>query len=306
VKNIQLSGRTVADIDAQVTKVIRNLDNPEPPLDLATVRELLRLDRQYYSTSDDGLLRQTASRLWIAGVQVLKRPGLLGDAVRNLSLKALYLPDRKRILLDRDLPEKKHRWNEAHEMGHALIPWHAGMMLGDDELTLTRACHAQVEAEANYAAGRLLFLDDRFAEEANASKPSLEHVKSLSATFGNTVTSTLWRFVEQAHSRIPMVGLVTGHPHPTRRKADFDPAVPCRYCVESPAFVARFGHISEVLLFNTIATYCGSQGGGPLGEAEIPLLDTNGEAHVFHFATFFNRYEALTLGVWKRRAPVPP
>ncbi|MFX9158128.1 hypothetical protein ABTN80_21265, partial [Acinetobacter baumannii] len=63
MKNIQLGTRTVADIDAQVVKVLRGLGNPEPPIDLAVVRDLLRLDRQYYSTTDDGLLRETVSKL---------------------------------------------------------------------------------------------------------------------------------------------------------------------------------------------------------------------------------------------------
>ena len=84
---------------------------------------------------------ETFSRMKIAGRQVLLRPTILGDAVRSLSLKALYLPDQKRILLDKDLPPLKHRWNEAHEIGHDIIPWHAGMMLGDTEQTLTPACH---------------------------------------------------------------------------------------------------------------------------------------------------------------------
>lgn len=130
MKNIQLGTRTVADIDAQVVKVLRGLGNPEPPIDLAVVRDLLRLDRQYYSTTDDGLLRETVSKLKVAGLQILMRPTLLREAVQSLSLKALYLPDQKRILIDKDLPKLKHRWNEAHEVGHDIIPWHEGMMLG--------------------------------------------------------------------------------------------------------------------------------------------------------------------------------
>jgi hypothetical protein len=135
----QLSTRTAADIEKQVQKILRGLGNPEPPLDLRVVRELLRLDRVYYSVSDDGALRETVSRMKVAGTQILERPTLLLDAVRKLSLRALYLPDRKRILLDSSLPALKHRWNEAHEIGHDVIPWHAGMMLGDNEFTLTLA-----------------------------------------------------------------------------------------------------------------------------------------------------------------------
>ena len=298
MRNVSLGHRTVADVDGQVNKVLRGLGKPEPPLDLRIVRDLLQLDRGYYSTTDDSLLRETFSRMKVAGLQALLRPTILGDAVRSLSLKALYLPDQKRILLDQDLPPLKHRWNEAHEIGHDIIPWHAGMMLGDTEQTLTLACHEIMEAEANYAAGQLLFLADRFATEAVASTPSLGLVRNLSKEFGNTMTSTLWRFVEQAHGGRPIVALVTGHPHPARRKADFDSANPCRYCVESPPFRERFGGLKETDLFSSIVSYCGGQSGGSLGQSEILLQDCNGDPHLFGFETFFNRHEALTLGLW--------
>jgi hypothetical protein len=298
VRNVSLGHRTVADIDGQVAKVLRGLGNPEPPIDLRIIRDLLKLDRGYYSTTDDSLLRETFSRMKVAGLQVLLRPTILGDAVRNLSLKALYLPDQKRILLDQDLPPLKHRWNEAHEIGHDIIPWHGGMMLGDTEQTLTPACHEIMEAEANYAAGQMLFLADRFAAEAIASAPSLGLVRNLSKGFGNTMTSTLWRFVEQAHGGRPIVALVTGHPHPVRRKVDFDAANPCRYCVESSPFRERFGGLKETDLFAAIVGYCGSQGGGSLGQSEVILPDRNGDPHLFGFETFFNRHEALTLGLW--------
>ncbi|MCK1290318.1 DUF955 domain-containing protein [Bradyrhizobium sp. 30] len=307
MKNVSLGHRTIADIDGQVDKVLRGLGNPDPPVDLRVVRDLLKLDRGYYSTTDDSLLRETFSRLKVAGLQVLLRPTILRDAVQSLSLKALYLPDQRRILLDQDLPVLKHRWNEAHEIGHDIIPWHTGMMLGDTEQTLTPACHQIMEAEANYAAGQMLFLAGRFVAEAVSSGPSLAFVKSLSKGFGNTMTSTLWRFVEQGHGGRPIVALVTGHPHPARRKTDFDPANPCRYCVESPPFRQHFGRLQETDLFAAIVGYCGAQRGGSLGRNEVLLVDLNGDRHVFDFETFFNRHEALTLGHWLRshNASVP-
>ena len=102
--NPTLRARTTADVDQQIDKVLRGLGNPEPPLDLRVVRELLRLDRNFYNSEDDGVLRETVSKLKIAGVQVLKRPSLLREAIQKFSLKALYLPDQKRILLDQALP----------------------------------------------------------------------------------------------------------------------------------------------------------------------------------------------------------
>jgi len=303
VKNIRLDHRTVQDIDDQVAKVLRGLGNPEPPIDLRLVRELLKLDRGYYSTTDDSLLRETFSRMMVAGIQVLKRPTILKDAVRTLSLKALYLPDQKRILIDQDLPKLKHRWNEAHEIGHDIIPWHVGMMLGDTEQTLTPSCHEIMEAEANYAAGQMLFLASRFEAEARSESPTLDLVRRLSGNFGNTLTSTLWRLAEQAHGNIPMVALVTGHPHPARRKATFDPANPCRYCIQSPPFSDRFGAITEAQLFAVTVGYAGAQKGGPLGDDEVVLIDRNSDRHAFRFETFFNGHEALTLGIWLRALP---
>lgn len=301
MKNIQLRSRTQADIDQQVAKVLRGLGNPQPPLDLSSVRELLKLDRQYYSTVDDMPLREFVSRLKVAGKQILLRPTLLLEAVRKASLKALYLPDQKRILLDSSLPILKHRWNEAHEIGHSIVPWHADMMLGDDEQTLTPICHAIIEAEANYAAGQMLFLQGRFAAEATSSPPDIAFVQQLKKTYGNTLTTTLWRFVETAHVSIPMVGLVTCHPHPARRDVGFNASDPCRYFVESPSFASRFGNTTEVDMFSHVESYCSARRGGPLGGAEIVLNDRGDEPHVFHFETFFNSYDALTLGVWKRK-----
>jgi hypothetical protein len=304
MRNVALGPRTVSDIDGQVGKILRGLGNPEPPIDLRMVRELLNLDRQFYSSTDDGFVREVFSRMKVAGLQVLQRPTLLKEAIQKLSLKALYLPDSKRILIDADVPQLKHRWNEAHEIGHSIIPWHEGIMFGDDAVTLTPHFHEAMEAEANYAAGRLLFMADRFGEEAMASAPSLALIRGLSSQYGNTITSTLWRFVEQAEAQRPMVALVTGHPHRSRRKPDFDAANPCRYCIQSPLFRANFGRLSDVDLFGIVAGYSGPQRAGPLGEAEVRLVNDDGQRHIFNFETFFNGYEALTLGVWQKPEPV--
>ena len=57
--------------------------------------------------------------------------------------------------------------------------------------------------------------------------------------------------------------------------------------------------MSEADLFAAVASYCGSQGGGLLGEGELVLTDNNGGRHCFFFETFFNRYDALTLGTYR-------
>ena len=280
--------------------MLRGLGHPEPPLRLEDVRELLQLDRGFYTADDPSVMRETISRIRVAGIQICERPMLLIDAIRKSSLKALYLPDRKRILLDATLPRLKHRWNEAHEIGHSVIPWHEDVMLGDNACTLSPGCREQIEAEANFAAGRLLFLRDRFKEEARSIEPSIKAVNKLKKTFGNTLSTTLCRFVESAGLELPLVALVTDHPHVARRSDDFDPLDPCRHFIQSPAFARRFGTTSPSAPFSDVAAYCGAQRGGPLGEGEITLMDDNSGRHCFHFETFFNRYDALTLGRYLR------
>src|SRR5262249_47913482 len=149
--------KTKLDIDGRIDRVLRGLGNPEPPLRLEEVRELLKLDLGFYTADDPSLAREVISRIRVGAIQVFNRPSVIIDAIRTFSLKALYLPDRKRIMLDSSVPKLKHRWNEAHEIGHSLLPWHEEMMHGDNEHTLSKSCMEHIEAEANFAAGRLLF-----------------------------------------------------------------------------------------------------------------------------------------------------
>lgn len=294
---IALSRATAADIDRQVQKVLRGLGNPEPPLRLEDVRELQRLDRGYYSSREDSVLREMISRMSVAGQQILARPTLLLDVVRKFDLRALYLPDRKRILLDEAQPTPKQRWNEAHEIGHSILDWHSDLMLGDHEQSLTPACHAQIEAEANYAAGQLLFLQDRFVSEANDIAPALDAVRALKTGFGNTYTTTFWRYIESAHGELPMLGMIGGHP---RRGVAETAQMPFRYIIESPAFRRMFPTSSPVALQSIVKAYCGGQRAGPLGSGEALLTDRNGATHLFRFESFFNSYDCLTLGVYQR------
>ena len=103
---------------------------------------------------------------------------------------------------------------------------------------------------------------------------------------------------DAGHSDHPIVGLITGHPHVSRRGADYNAEKPCRHFIQSPAFAGRFSKMPEKDVFSAIAGYCGAQKGGPLGQCELILTDDNGDQHRFYFETFFNRYDALTLGVY--------
>jgi len=299
-KNDLLALPVQARIDERVARILRELGNPEPPLRLEDVRALLQLNLGYFSSDDESLFSRAISRLTIAGKQVLRRPMLLREALTTFSLRALYLPDRKRILLDDSIPQPKHRWLAGHEIIHDILPWHRSALFGDNDHTVTPACHAKIEAEANFGAGRLLFFRERFIEEAQARPFGFPSIRKLKPMFGNTLTTTFWRYVECVWPDTPLIGVVSCHPHRFRRPPTFDPTAPCRHFIQSPAFAARFSAMTELKVFASIESYCRAQSAGPLGEAEIVLCDDNGTPHVFEFATFFNQHDALTLGRWVR------
>jgi Zn-dependent peptidase ImmA (M78 family) len=294
MKNVIVDEWSAADLRAQFDKVLRGLGRPEPPLDLALVRELQRLDRQYYSSTDNSAAREFVSRLRVGVKQVIERPTLLWDVIRKADLRALYLPDRKRILIDSDTPEKKQRWAEAHEVGHSLAPWHEDFLHGDSDETLHPSYRDKLEAEANYAASQLLFMQGQFAADARDLDMSIASVVKLSKRYGNSITSTLWRYVEEAHRERSVVGLIT----PASKAAVQTETH--RYCIESPDFRARFGTVAETMLFGVVDQYCAYRRGGPVGSRDVVLVDVNGVEHVFHFESFSIGYSVLTLAVYRQ------
>lgn len=296
MKNATVGRREAEDIREQVHKVLKGLGNPDPPLRVEDVLELLRLDRQYYSSGDDGSVREFVSRVKVATKQLAERPMLLWDVIRKADLSALWVPDRQRILIDSRLAKIKHRWASAHEISHSIVAWHKEFLFGDSEEELKLNCLAILEGEANYGAGQLLFLGERFAREANESSLTLKNVQELAKRFGNTITSTLWRAVEESHSGLPTVGVVS-LPRNWTIPVGMDWHERIHYCVESPAFKQRFS-TSEVELLVSIDSYCRSRRGGPLGQAEVVLRDVNGCQHAFLFESFGNGYEVLSLGAY--------
>lgn len=255
MKNIIHQPGVRQKIDLRVDKILRDLGNPEPPLQLENVRELLRLHVSYYRTDDDNLLKEIVHQLVMAGKQVLARPSILMDVIKKRSIKALLVPDQKRILIDENLPKAKHRWAEGHETIHSILPWHEHALHGDNEVTMNKSCLDRVEAEANYGTGQLLFLRERFTSEVLDSSPTVELVKALAKSFKNTHASTLWRLVETAGKDRPILGVMHYHPSPRFASVKNDPANPCRHFISSDAFAAMFSGIDELSIFQNISEY---------------------------------------------------
>ena len=298
IRNHFIARKPGTDIAERVDLVLRRLGNPEPPLNLAAVRRLLGLERRFYPTDDQEFSLEAVSKIMVSTMRVYRRKLLLIEAIRRFDLSALYLSKWRSIFLDPRLPDGKHRWSEAHEIGHTLIPWHGNAAFGDNHQTLSPECRRRTESEANFAAARLLFLGDRFGEEARSREPSIDTVLELHRLFGNSITTTLYRLVESASRGRPIVGLITRYPSTEPTGNNPEPATRREHFIRSPAFARHFGSIQEDELFEHIAAYCKQDyWGGPLGESELVLADDNGVRQRFHFETFFNHYDALTLGV---------
>src|SRR5205823_4483027 len=129
-------------------------------------------------------------------------------------------------------------------------PWHDGIAHGDPETTLSLACQDQIEAEANYGAGRLLFLGREFENVLRASPCNFKLIQGLHDSYGNTMTTTLWRVVEL--SLDAAFALVSVHP----QHASGNPDADVRYFIRSPKFAAEFSGVTSGSLFDAVRTRC--------------------------------------------------
>ena len=288
-----LEDRDRAAIDKRMDRLLRDLGRVEPPLPLELVRDRLNLDLGYFSREDPGLLRKGLHHLKVGARQLRLRPQLALEVVQKLDLRAVLLPDAKRIIIDDTLPAKKQRWAEAHEIGHRVLPWHGGLAMGDRLATLSPACHHQTEGEANYAGGRLLFLGARFEEELPAVDDlDFRAIQKLHRRCKNSLTTTLWRTVEAME--VPAFGLLSLHPRdvvPVGTKQ-------VRHFLCNGSFKRRFPGVRAAGLFTQLGRYCFRRK-GPVGSLEISLFDTDGREHTFLFESFDNQYDILTLGTWR-------
>lgn len=308
MKNPQIGNSEKKHIDKAVRRLLSDMKGVEPPLNLDAVRSQLKLDLEYYSSKDPGLVKEIVHSIKVAGKEWLSSKAILGKLIDKLRLRGMLFWDQNRILLDSEQHPGKFRWAEGHEIGHKLSFWHQSYLLGDSRSELNPTCHAIIEAEANYAAGQLLFLQERFVRELMSLPISMDSLKIHKKRFGNSNASTLFRMVEQYAGPQPLLGIVSEHPH--WLPDDFDHCDPCRHVIESPAFRAKFSNTTEIQLFEILTRVCNRRSGGPLGTEEIELIDNNGERHEFVFESFCFPYkppgepkglQVLTLALHKRR-----
>jgi hypothetical protein len=170
-----------------------------------------------------------------AGVRAIAPMPELPQTVRRTDrrlLGALWFEERT-LFLDDAQSRVRRRFTEAHELVHALCPWHEAVLREDTEDELFRDTRAALELEANAGAGMLIFQRADFAAHAAAGPCSIRTGLALAARYGASRHATLHHYV--ATHPAPLALLVAGR-FPRR-----DGGLPVWHGVESPAFAARFG-----------------------------------------------------------------
>lgn len=276
-------------IESRVDRLLVDLGRPEPPVSLAQVRAIQKLDVRYYSIANPDFMDRLAHKMRIAG-KVLTEPIRLVAAVKQMDLKALLLPDAKKILIDDDLHDIKKRWAEAHEVTHDLLDWHKDFMYGDTQMELLPSCEDMIEAEANLGAGLLLFPRYFLDDYLSGKEPLMSLALKLAEDTGNSITSAGWRIAE--YSTRPTFFMVCD-------SGSLKDAAP-KHMAVSRSFEQRFGHIAASQIFTIVKANARHARGGPLGTFTCALRDVEGHQHEFVFDVFgIGGLGILTLGYSK-------
>ena len=277
---------TRREIERIAAETLRDAGLTEPPLSVERLLEHVQLHRDYYDLSDPGFLDRAKHKLHVHGRKLV-------EIVNKVRLKAVLLFDESRICIDNDLPKIKHPWASCHETGHRILRWHTPFFFGDTAETLDPAYQADLEDEANYAAGRLLFLGDRFSRDARDVPATVEGLKLLAKRYAASLTTTLRRYVEEG-PEIAMAMLVStpswaqrpsGQPHRWR------------HFVPSPTFAKLFPEVSAEALRVLVDEHAKHRRGGTVADFEFALLDARSERHEVRAWSFNNQHYLLTLVV---------
>jgi len=291
------------EIRALIVRIINDIGNPEPPVPLDHVRDLLNLDLKYYSATDPSMLLSISHRIKLGGKRLIDKGAEVLNVLSKAKLSGIWLPDNNRILIEENVPQPKQRFIEAHEIVHSLTPWHRETLLGDNEFTLSPACHAQIEAEANYGAGKLLFLMDKFVDDARDVQLNWKNIKSLKGRYGNTLTTTLWHTIEERDPDHPVLGIISKHPKHDDIGGGKN-GENCSHFIKSRGFRLRFPHVTSEDIYEIVRKYVGYQRGGPVGDGSAQLIDANGQVYEFVFESFSNTYDVLTYGTAIKKSQI--
>ena len=198
-------------------------------------------------------------------------------------LGALWFEERL-LYVNSDQSKPRRAFTEAHELVHALCPWHSAVLRQDTEAELFRPVADAIEAEANAGAAMLLFQGSAFAGIAASEAPSLAWVRSLAEMHAVSLHATMHHF---AQVRDDPVAMLTVGRFPLR-----DGSLPVWRRVESGSFAERAGAARDLAADRVAA-------GSPLRDLlEAARTGSDGAEAVigrFKVQAHYNRHAFLAL-----------
>jgi hypothetical protein len=229
-----------------------------------------------------------------ARIRAVEPVTALPDGIRTRArevLGALWFEERV-LYVDERQSAPRRRFTEAHELVHALCPWHAAVLREDTEDELFRPVADAVEAEANAGAGMLIFQGSAFAARAAGAPCSMAAALALAREHGASVHATLHHY---AHTHPDAVALLAAGRFPRR-----DGSLPVWRSVESRRFRAAAG--SAAALLPAVApgsalhelTHAARTSRVPVG-TPIALRDRTGAVRPWIAEAYDNRHAVLVL-----------
>ena len=158
------------------------------------------------------------------------------ETISSRVLGALWFEERH-VFIDKTQSRPRRRFTEAHELTHAICPWHEAVIRLDTHAELFGDAARGLEAEANFGAGQLLFQGRAFADEASRGDRSLTTPFSLATRYGASRQAAAHHFVESHEAAMAM--LIAG------RWPGRDGCLPVWRSIESRAFRRRFGRLAR-------------------------------------------------------------
>jgi hypothetical protein len=177
----------------------------------------------------------------VAGIRAVEPMPALPERIRTPGrrlLGAMWFEERT-IFLEQGQSEARRRFTEAHELMHALCPWHEAVLREDTSDELFRSAVDALEAEANAGAGMLLFQGRSFAARVAAERPSISAPLSLAREYGASAHAALHHYVATHAAALAM--LVVGR-FPRR-----DGSLPVWRSVESRRYRRRFDRAAAAI-----------------------------------------------------------
>jgi hypothetical protein len=231
----------------------------------------------------------------VAGIRAVEPMPSLPARVRTPGrdlLGALWFEERT-IFLAETQRAARRRFTEAHELMHALCPWHETVLREDTGDELFRATADQIEAEANAGAAMLLFQGRHFADRIAGERPSISAPLALAREYGASAHAALHHYVVTHAAAIAL--LVVGR-FPRR-----DGSLPVWRSVESARYRRRHDRAARAMAGGLAA-------GSPLRElvesarrasepavARLPWTDRHGSVRKVRAHAHYNRHAFLVL-----------